>query len=220
MEQKTIADQVTFSSFLAPYTGANVALQKLRLPNWNCPSCPAPVTGIAGSEQCWNGGDPQLADYVGISGAYPDPSNRASQSNYDGGWYSASGVLPPFLCTRLSDINDGTSNVMMVGENADFTLVGANKADLRSNYYGAWGGFTYWAWSTGIVTIRYSPNIQGTPAGAVHTWEANLPLRSAHPGSVNILLGDASTRSISQTIDFTVLTNLATRDDGRPIGDY
>ncbi|MFH1923090.1 MAG: FG-GAP-like repeat-containing protein [Planctomycetota bacterium] len=125
---------------------------------------------------------------------------------------------------------DGTSNTMVVGENADFTTIGTNKVDLRSNYYGAWGGFTFagpnpWGgtpdtWSTGTVTIRYAPNIQGTPAGAVHTWEPNLPLRSAHPGTVNILLGDASARSIAETIDFTVLTRLATRDDGQPLGPY
>jgi hypothetical protein len=71
-----------------------------------------------------------------------------------------------------------------------------------------------------VVTIRYAPNTQGTPAGAVHTWEANLPLRSAHPGTVGGALADGSTRSLSETIDFSVLTALATRDDRQPLPSF
>ncbi len=236
-EQGTLYDQLANVSFLTPYTAApgdNVVLQKIRVPNWNCPSSPCPKTGSPGTEQAWGGGDPQLVDYVGISGAYPDPVGRASSSNYDGGYYSASGILLPFHATKLADITDGTANALMIGENSDYTLTGlatgaSTKADLRSNYYGAWGGFTYsgnpWSgapdtWSAGVVTIRYAPNTQGTPAGAVHTWEPNLPLRSAHPGSVGGVLADGSTRSLSDTIDFTVLTSLATRDDGRPLASF
>jgi prepilin-type N-terminal cleavage/methylation domain-containing protein len=232
MEQGTLYDQLAVMSFLTPYTAApgdNVVLQRIRLPGWNCPSSACSKVGAAGSEQAWSGGDPQLVDYVGISGAYPDPAGRSSTSNYDGGQYSASGILIPFNALRLADVLDGTANALMLGENSDFTTVGTNKVDLRSNYYGAWGGFTYnsnpWTgapdtWSTGVVTIRYAPNTQGTPAGAVHTWEANLPLRSAHPGTVCGVLADCSTRSLSETIDFTVLTSLATRDDGRPLANF
>ncbi len=235
MEQGTLYDQLAAMSFLTPYTAApgdNVVLQKLRVPNWNCPSSPCPKTGAAGSEQAWSGGDPQLVDYVGISGAYPDPVGRASSSNYDGGYYSASGILLPFPRPSWLTSLDGTANALIVSENSDYTLTAAGtttKVDIRSNYYGAWGGFTYsqnpWTgapdtWSTGVVTIRYAPNTQGTPAGAVHTWEANLPLRSAHPGSVGGVLADGSTRSLAETIDFTVLTSLATRDDGRPLANF
>jgi prepilin-type N-terminal cleavage/methylation domain-containing protein len=234
-EQGALYDQLTEESFLTPYTaapGINVLLQKLRLPNWNCPSSPCPKVGASGSEQAWGGGDPQLVDYVGISGAYPDPTwgtNRTSSSNYDGGQYSASGTLIPFAAVKMADILDGTANTLIVGENSSFTKVGTSLRDLRSNYYGAWGGFTYngnpWTgtpdtWSTGIVTIRYAPNTEGTPAGAVHTWEANLPLRSAHPASVNGVLADGVTRTLSDTIDFTVLTRLAIRDDTLPMPSY
>jgi prepilin-type N-terminal cleavage/methylation domain-containing protein len=241
-EQQALYDQCDTSwqgqgSFLAPYTagtGKNIILQNIKVPSFNCPSSPCPLIGKPGTEQTWSGGNPQLADYVGIGGAYPDPSGRSSTSNYDGGMYSASGILNAGIYTGMQDILDGTSNVMMVGENSTFTRQNANNTgpllDLRSNYYGAWGGFTFntnpWGgapdtWSTGVVTIRYKPNLHGTPAGAVHTWEPNLPLRSAHPGFTNMVLGDASTRGLADSVDFTVLQYLATRDDGKPItGNY
>ncbi|MFM7073422.1 MAG: DUF1559 domain-containing protein [Planctomycetota bacterium] len=234
MEQTSLNDRLAESaSFLAPYNGANVVLQRLRVPGWNCPSSPCPIFGQAGTQQTWSGGDPQLVDYVGIAGAVttsPDTTGRNSTSNYSGGIYSASGVLGPFASYRLADITDGTSNTMMVGENSNFTRTsGTNRVDIRSNYYGAWSGWTYpaatWSgspdtWGTGTVTIRYAPNTQGTPAGAVNTWEANLPLRSAHPGTVSTTLADASTRAIANTITYSVLVDLAIRDDGRPIGNY
>lgn len=238
IEQQATYDQTDpnnqgTGTWTAPYSGKNVILQNLKLPNWNCPSSPCPIFGKPGTEQCWSGGNPQLADYVGIGGCYPDPSGRNSTSNYDGGMYSASGALNAGIWVKMADMLDGTSNVMVVGENSNYTRQNANNTgsllDLRSNYYGAWSGFTYtgnpWSgapdtWSTGVVTIRYKPNQQGTPAGAVHTWEPNLPLRSAHPQAVNMLLGDASARSLMETVDFTVLQFLATRDDGKPVGNY
>ena len=231
MEQGVIYDQLDMnSSFLAPYTGTNVVLRNLKVPNWNCPSSPCLVFGQQGSEQAWNGGSPQLVDYVGIAGAVtvsPDTSGRNSTSNYDGGIYSASGMLVPAVVVRMADALDGLSNTIMVGENAHFTKTSTGgRLDLRSNYYGAWSGFTYpqnpWTgapdtWGTGTVTVRYAPNTQGTPAGAMHTWEANLPLRAAHPGTTGVLLSDASTRPLPDTIDFTVLTAMSMRDDGKVV---
>lgn len=237
MEQQALNDNLSEAgTWTAPFNGGdgkNVVLQRLKVPNWNCPSSPCEIFGRAGTEQCWSGGNPQLVDYVGIAGAVtvsPDLTGRNSTSNYDGGIYSAAGILPPALNFKLADVIDGTSNTLMVGENSNYARVsGGVLSDLRSNYYGAWSGFTYptnpWSgapdtWSTGVVTIRYAPNIQGAPAGAVHTWEANLPLKSAHPGTVGVLLGDASSRSIANTITFSVLVNLAIRDDGRAVGNY
>lgn len=234
MDQAPLFNQLNFSNgvFYAPYSGAQTVLQGVKLPAWNCPSSPCPMTGSPGTEQCWSGGNPQLADYIGIGGAYPDPAGRTgvvSQSNYDGGYYSANGLLSVVTCVNFSSCTDGLSNTMLVGENADFTQSGTTRVDIRSNYYGAWSGFTYptstWGgapdtWSTGVTTVRWPINTQGTPAGAVHTWEANLPLRSAHVGGAHALMGDGTVRFISNNLNMNTLLALATRDDGVTIGEF
>ena len=234
IDQAALFNKLDFnSSFLAAFSGNNTILQGTKLPGWNCPSSPCPVIGTPGSEQSWNGGNPQLVDYVGIGGAYPDPAGRAntsSSSNYDGGYYSANGILEVMNCYNISAVTDGSSNTMLLGENSDFTTSGGTKTDLRSNYYGAWSGWTGptnnpWAgapdtWSTGVTTVRYPVNTQGMPAGAVHTWEANLALRSAHVGGAHALMADGATRFISNNLDLNTLLRLSARDDGQVVGEF
>lgn len=235
LDQAPVFNQLSFASihgFTAPYSGPNVILQGLKLPGWNCPSSPCLAIGTAGSEQCWNGGNPQLADYVGIGGAAPDPAGRTnviSASNYDGGLYSSNGLLSGANSVNFSSAIDGLSNTLMVGENSDFTKINGVPTDIRSNYYGAWSGFTVptnpWpgapdSWSTGITTVRYPINTQGAPAGAVHTWEANLPLRSAHTGGAHVLMGDGAVRFLSSNLDLNTLLKLSAMDDGNVVGDF
>jgi prepilin-type N-terminal cleavage/methylation domain-containing protein/prepilin-type processing-associated H-X9-DG protein len=235
LDQAAVFNQLSFNTvhgFTAPYSGPNVILQGMKLPGWNCPSSPCLTIGVSGSEQCWNGGNPQLADYVGIGGAAPDPAGRTnliSSSNYDGGLYSANGLLSGANSVKMAAATDGLSNTLIVGENSNFTQTGGGPVDIRSNYYGAWSGFTVpnnpWtgtpdSWSTGITTVRYPINTQGTPAGAVHTWEANLPLRSAHTGGAHVLMGDGSARFLSSNLDLNTLLKLSVMDDGTVIGEF
>lgn len=235
MDQAPLFGQLNFSAaadFRAPFSG-NTVLSGAVLPGWNCPSSPCLVTGTPGTEGGgWSGGNPQQADYIGIGGATPDPGGRTgvtSTSNYDGGIYGANGMLSVALSLNLSATTDGTSNTLLVGENSDFTMIGTNKTDIRSNYYGAWGGFSIaqnpWSgapdtWSAGVTTVRYPINTQGTPAGAIHTWEANLPLRSAHVGGAHVLLGDGGTRFLSNNLDLNTLLRLAARDDSQVLGEF
>ena len=233
LDQAPLFSKLDFStSFFPPYTGAHAVLTGIKLPGWNCPSSPCLTTGTAGSQQSWNGGNPQLVDYVGIGGAAPDPGGRTnviSTSNYSGGLYGANGLLSVANSADLAVATDGSSNTLLVGENSDFTTVGTAKSDLRSNYYGAWSGFSNqanpWAgapdtWSTGVTTVRYPVNTQGTPAGAIHTWEANLPLRSAHVGGAHVLMGDGATRFLSNNLDLNTLLRLSARDDGQVVGEF
>jgi prepilin-type N-terminal cleavage/methylation domain-containing protein len=237
IDQAPIYNLLNFrgASFTAPFTNENVALQGMIVPIYRCPSTSCPKIGVPGTEGGgWSGGNPMQVDYVGIAGSYPDPAgrtNKASASNYDGGYYAANGVMSPFLSNTFASISDGSSNTLLVGEMSDFTGRGSAQVDIRSNYYGAWSGmccgsFTNpWSgspdsWSTGITTIRYNSNIQTFPAGAVHTWEANLPLRSPHIGGVHVLMGDGATRYIADSIDINTLRGLGSMNDGIPNGEF
>lgn len=75
-----------------------------------------------------------------------------------------------------------------------------------------------------FTTIRYrinqkfgwtfaAPNVGVSP----QRWQsegANVPLISAHPGGVNVLVGDGSVRFLSDNTDLLMLARYATRDDG------
>jgi prepilin-type N-terminal cleavage/methylation domain-containing protein len=237
MEQQSLHDSLLpqHDHRAGLYANTTLVFRNLILPGWNCPSSPCPRVGKTGQEQTWGGQDPQCVDYAGIGGGVPNPipsgwmgaQGQLSTSNYDGGIYGNNGMLPVANSVRMADATDGTSNVMIVGENSNYTKSGSNnRLDIRSNYYGAWSGWSDVAnpwngapdtWSTGSLTVRYAPNLQGTPAGAVHTWEPNLPLRSAHAGGVHVALTDASTQWLSNSINFNVLIALSIRDDGQVV---
>ena len=53
------------------------------------------------------------------------------------------------------------------------------------------------------------------------TFGANYPAaRSIHPGGVNITMGDASVRFVTNTVDGTVWRGVGTRNGGEVSNDY
>src|SRR5262249_39325226 len=82
--------------------------------------------------------------YIGISGATPDPAGRlegylctsASPPGYGNMVLGNTGMLTVNRPIKLSECLDGTSNVIVVGEQSG--LVGTN--DLRNRYVGGWAG--------------------------------------------------------------------------------
>ncbi len=252
IEQAAVYNRLGFgdgSTFHTPYTGfptvtrptsnTNVVLQGFKVPLGNCPSSTAPQVGATGTLQAPAGGNPQLWDYVGIMGAFPDPAGRTGifGSGYNGGQYAATGLLCPSRIKSIANAIDGTSNTMMVGEQSGLV----NNRDLRTNYYGGWSGYTGLArsdntlqdvappwpggdfgdvWSTGITAVRYPPNTKVPGPGSGAPYEPNTILNSFHVGGINVLLGDGSVRFISDNIDFLTLTSLCVADDGRVIGEF
>ena len=171
----------------------------------------------------------QTPMYVGISGAYPDVAGRTvgSSSNY-GGFYTSNGMLLHNELTRMRDAVDGTSNVMMVAEQSG--RVGTS--DIRSGYYGGFTGTSFTgavngsnpagkdSWSAGLTGVQYRINSPTAAGGSDSPYDANTVLNSYHVGGIHGLLGDGSTRFISNNMDFNVMLNLCSRADGIPMGDF
>ena len=214
MEQQALNDVLSeANSWTAPYDGANVVFRRLKVPNWNCPSSPCPIFGLSGSEQCWSGGDPQLADYVGIAGTVttsPDTTGRNSSSNYDGGIYSASGILSPAINIKLADILDGTSNTLMVGENSNYTKVGgggAHRPPLQLLRHSGAASLIDQplGWGAGYLGHRYDHHpVRSQHPGYAGRHRAYLGSQPAlafrpPPGAVYVLLGGASSGARSPT---------------------
>jgi prepilin-type processing-associated H-X9-DG protein len=85
----------------------------------------------------------------------------------------------------------------------------------------AWYFPCLWINECGPPNWRYqNTTYGGTVCGQGGTWHrghAVRPPRSRHPGGVNVALGDASVRFVSETVDLTTFQRMGARDDGLPV---
>ncbi len=162
-----------------------------------------------------------------------------------GGIVSGGGVLFPFSQVRYSDITDGTSNVMAVSEHGDYLitlndsrvpwasghrhgfLIGAHGDGGNRqppNYFPGGDARTF-----NQTTVRWPinqksgwPNSPGNcgALGVCDNIGNNIPLNSAHPGGVAVLLCDGAVRFVGQDISLDLLGRLVTRDAGLPLEQF
>lgn len=221
------------------YGSGNDAIRNLIINVYACPSTSLPQ--ISGAALAWYGMQP---DYVGIMGTYPDPLGRTTgQTGCAGVIGCASdnpcnqGLLTPFASKGIRDCTDGTSNTLLVAEQSG----AVNGNDRSANYLGGFYGYANTgpgSWNAGtaletltggcwypggVTTVRYSPNAyikSSPPTPANAQYSSNSVINSFHTGGVHALLSDGAVRFLSDNISFTVLQNLAARDDGQVIGEF
>ena len=213
----------------AQTTPGNPILKNLVLPVFKCPSSALDPTADVGC----NFDRAQVHDYVGISGATPDPAARTNVCSQDTGYgtYCNNGLLVPNEVTRLRDATDGASNTMIVAEQSG--RVGLS--DFRAGYHGGWSGlagvtagkflvpsFTSsdLPYGSGTTTIRQQINSKTAGLGATNSYHGNTIINSFHVGGVHALLADGSVRFLSENVNFLTLTNLACKNDGLVLGEF
>jgi hypothetical protein len=162
-----------------------------------------------------------------------------------GGIISNGGGLPPNLQQTYAHLTDGTSNVMLASEQSDFLIL-ANNLKVAWNAAGPHGWTIGWGNSStnfiagagsggdnrafNLTTVRHPINRKEWPTlsgagncnavGICDNTGQNIPLNSAHPGGVMIMLADGSVSFVSDTIPLDVVARLATRDDGLPVPSF
>ena len=167
------------------------------------------------------------------------PARTASRHNTDATPVSLTPSINGTLYLKssigASQIRDGLSNTMIVGEFSGLTAgeqfssngsLGDNDASWGLGTGGVDGGLT----STGyaVRAVAYPPNTQFY---VKNTWSCqscpepleNLigrgeqhPLKSSHPGGVQAVMADGSVTFIGNGIDINVYKDLADREDGHP----
>lgn len=124
-------------------------------------------------------------------------------------------------CVSLAEITDGTSNVLVVGEvsiTANVTTSAISSvfplwAGGNNNGNGQWR-ICSWARITGpncYINNRVVANNIGSLSWSDYSYG------SQHPGGAMFLLGDGSTRFLSETIDTTLYERLGDIRDGNPV---
>jgi prepilin-type processing-associated H-X9-DG protein len=133
--------------------------------------------------------------------------------------YTTSGVIFPESHVRMTDIVDGVSNTLLLGEcsSANGWAPGSRNA----------GGIQPWTWGyfklpsqDGYLMIDHK--MLAYPIGYSGDFLPNsTPYRSAHAGrGANMLLADGSVRYLTATTDLTLLQSLATRAGGEVVPDF
>jgi prepilin-type N-terminal cleavage/methylation domain-containing protein len=165
----------------------------VRLPAYQCPSDPL------------SGQNPHLNNYFGVQGGGSAPScGNSGCSPANERAHYVTGVLYAGSNINFANINDGTSNVFMVGE---------------TRYGGA-----AWGASAKQDSCTYPRNLAGAQESInLHAGPGVHDTRgfsSFHVGGCHFLMSDGSVHFVSQNIDLNVYRQLGQRADSLPTGGF
>jgi prepilin-type processing-associated H-X9-DG protein len=132
-------------------------------------------------------------------------------------WYTTSGVIYPNSLTKMTDIADGTSTTILLGE--------TSSAQGRTLLSRGWGGIQPWTWGyyfyftdpQGWLMVDHK--IVTYSIGYTGSFYANeTPFTSAHDGGgVNLLLCDGSVHFMTRSTSLNLLQQMATRASGEVV---
>lgn len=193
---------------LAGGTASNNAAKVNRvLPIFNCPSDPGPIGSSTSSTYNLPGGTPDHRtnyDFVVYRSSYNECNNWRNRGTIRTMFEDGSDC-------RIRDITDGTTNTVAMAETRKSCCGNGNNA--------SWGG-RGWV-QIGLSLYSSPPNNtirSGTDfAPRLGDWGWT---GSYHTGGIQVLLGDASVRFMSENISSTIRTNLERIGDGNVIGEW
>jgi prepilin-type N-terminal cleavage/methylation domain-containing protein len=209
------------------------------VPAYRCPSSSLPE--FYNGNPAGGASNSMVTSYTGISGSYnmgyADPvlgTNTCCNGN--DGVVSGSGMLYPLSKVKLTDVSDGTSNTIMVGEQSNH-LRDANNQPVTGNYQCITSqGPHGWIMGTSnttpppagqnrsmnCTTVRYLINQKGLTQASGGTTEnagCNVPLSSNHAGGACMLFGDGTVRFWPDSTSAITIAYACGRNDGQPYLD-
>jgi prepilin-type N-terminal cleavage/methylation domain-containing protein len=179
---------------------------------FNCPSTPLGMrfdTTIAAQPACADYASVNaIKDFVAINcfSLNPPPSGKDDPRIV--------GVLIRDQTTRFTQITDGSSQTIMIAEDAgrpEFYAWGAKRVGLLKE-----GG---WADPGAPFSIDGSNGDGSVPGPCPINCSNNSEVYSFHFQGANVVFADASVHFLSATIDLCVLAALVTRSGDEPIAD-
>jgi prepilin-type N-terminal cleavage/methylation domain-containing protein len=177
------------------------------LPALQCPSDVLPTysaNGLAKTNYLGNIGNTRLWGSTSIgSNSYTNQNGVLLLSNDNNNtWY-----------TKMSDIVDGTSNTLAIGE-----ITATVTATIAANKHPTWAG----------GQTQFGGYASATCGEMFRCADINFPINSKldfsfgsqHVGGAHFLLCDGSVRFISQNLDGNTFGNLGSRNGQETVGDF
>jgi prepilin-type N-terminal cleavage/methylation domain-containing protein len=171
-------------------------------------------------------------DYAAIRGLHPNftascaPGSPADNGNNGVGALGVKGFMTPQGLTgklKITAMTDGTSNTLLIGEDAGRHQVYAKRTPVQPNAPGQPGWTLNAAWSDYNHYIRvhgYSSDGLVQDGGCCVVNCSNLnQFYSFHSGGVNAVRGDGSVHFMSDSVAPGVLAALVTRAGGEVFND-
>jgi prepilin-type N-terminal cleavage/methylation domain-containing protein/prepilin-type processing-associated H-X9-DG protein len=150
---------------------------------------------------------------------------NAGKRSYDESSQTFDGVLYLDSTLKLTDISDGTSNTLLLGERNRNDLVFNSLAGDSLIYWGKWASA-----AAGDVTLSAAAPINYSlpanfstldPATQLTVYQLRLnAYGSGHVQGANFAFADGSVHFISQGISTIALQNLSTSQGGEVVPDY
>ena len=226
-------------------TPAQTVLENTKFPFMYCPSSTLPslILNADTGQLSYLGREfnIQCATYAGIAGAAdgsrPNIYSATQRDTFaTRGWVSEGGVLIMFRAISISEVTDGTSNTLVVGEQSDWLSpagpiptnwsaptsmcdAGDCRSDCNHGFpMGPAPPSDYDNRTFNVTTVYHPINYKSTTGyGIKNNCGPNSPIQSVHPGGANVALVDGSVQFLSASLDITTLRCLATRNDGQTV---
>jgi prepilin-type N-terminal cleavage/methylation domain-containing protein/prepilin-type processing-associated H-X9-DG protein len=129
-------------------------------------------------------------------------------SDYAGSNLNGSGVVRRYNPARFTDVTDGTSNTILVGEKRlNLSTLGQSSSEDNLGYTAGWDE----------DTLRRTDKIPMADYTGVSTANDFERFGSSHPSRFNAVFTDGSVRSIPYSIDKTVWGYLGDMADGQVV---
>jgi len=223
IDQANIYNQWNWS--LGHAAGTNRALTGTPISVYKCPSSPADtIVTVTGSGADVNHPDGPtfqagVMEYFGNSVNWDFPGRPAGANAAEVAMIQ--GMIPYHTeGIRFSDVRDGLTNTIMVGE-----IAGGEKKYLGNQQPNGLQHSTQGTWATrnrsglGPVDGTGTIYLGGNCIMNCNNYNGTN-YYSFHTDTVHFLLGDGSTRSISRNLDIDVAWRLLVRNDGNPVGEF
>ncbi|MEN6407293.1 MAG: DUF1559 domain-containing protein [Thermoguttaceae bacterium] len=231
LEQQPLYDSLEDLNYKSPaYKKCSEdPLRSTVVPCYICPSWPYKSSYTA-EEVLANGlplrSDGALTLYQGVSGViYSTPSNGTISST-SGAW-TRNGMFVPYGWRRLTEVKDGLSNTLAMGECSAFDNSqtakepGLVRTWIAGGYYPSGNSYT----STGrkqepdnlslfASKVVGNRSINSKNGYAVNNW---VPFSSFHPGGANFLLGDGSVTFLTDDMNLSLYKYLASINRGEMV---
>ncbi|MEN6407495.1 MAG: DUF1559 domain-containing protein [Thermoguttaceae bacterium] len=182
------------------------------IPTYVCPSFPfSPLVTVASNMATMTGA---LTLYQGVGGVTVGTNTVPVPITSPQGDLPRNGIFMPGIPRNISDVTDGLSNTLAMGEFvykglSNDTDYGSVRPWFASEYYASDGSYAMFNFKVIKDPINMRVSSSGKPNWA--------PLGSYHPGGVNFLIADGSVNFFSDNITMDTYKALCTVQGGENV---